>query len=119
MESTIVSPKLHYLHKKADITENLIKKLHSWIMCGLLIDEEEGLPGEYQKYSVGVSGSSASPTTMIEEPDENIFEYICRIHTELQNIHPFRDGYGPIGRLIMNLHLMRYEYPVLVLPTSR
>lgn len=55
---------------------------------------------------------------MIEEPDENIIEYLCRIHTEFQNIHPFRDGNGRIGRLIMNLHLMKYENPILIYPTS-
>ena len=61
---------------------------------------------------------SFSETTMVEKPGENIFEYLCRIHSEFQDIHPFVDGNGRVGRLIMNLLLMKEGYPILTLPTS-
>ena len=61
---------------------------------------------------------SFSETTMVEKPGENIFEYLCRIHSKFQDIHPFVDGNGRVGRLIMNLPLMKEGYPILTLPTS-
>ena len=61
---------------------------------------------------------SFSETTMVEKPGENIFEYLCRIHSEFQAIHPFVDGNGRVGCLIMNLLQMRKGYPILTLPTS-
>lgn len=56
--------------------------------------------------------------TTIQGADEDLFEFLARIHTEFQYIHPFRDGNGRIGRMIMNLHLMKNEHPILVLLTT-
>ena len=116
-----------------DISETLILQLHFSIMNGLLDRSEEGLAGEYRKVAIGVEGSAKGrpssteipplmkrffEVTMVQTNDECLIEYMARIHTEFQYIHPFRDGNGRIGRLIMNLHLMKNGYPVLVLPTT-
>ena len=116
-----------------DITQELVLNLHGEIMKGLLINEDEGVAGEYRKCSIGVSGSSTSrarpenipllmerffETSLVQKPNENFFEYLTRIHSEFQDIHPFRDGNGRIGRLIMNLLLMKKGYPILNLPTE-
>ena len=55
---------------------------------------------------------------MKQDENENLFEYLCRIHSRFQDIHPFRDGNGRVGRLLINLILMKHGYPVLVLPNS-
>lgn len=41
----------------------------------------------------------------------NIIERIARFHLEFEGIHPFIDGNGRTGRLIMNLDLIRNGYP--------
>ncbi len=41
------------------------------------------------------------------------FELACKLHIKFENIHPFRDGNGRVGRLIMNYVLLRAGYPLL------
>ena len=38
-------------------------------------------------------------------------ERIARFHLEFEGIHPFIDGNGRTGRLIMNLDLIREDFP--------
>ncbi len=41
----------------------------------------------------------------------NPIERIARFHLEFEGIHPFIDGNGRTGRLILNLDLIRNGYP--------
>lgn len=41
------------------------------------------------------------------------FELACKLHAKFENIHPFRDGNGRVGRLIMNYILLKKGYPLL------
>lgn len=41
----------------------------------------------------------------------NPIERIARFHLEFEGIHPFIDGNGRMGRLILNLDLIRNGYP--------
>ncbi|MDD2649093.1 MAG: Fic family protein, partial [Eubacteriales bacterium] len=40
-------------------------------------------------------------------------ERIARFHLEFEGIHPFIDGNGRTGRLVMNLDLIRNGYPAI------
>ena len=45
------------------------------------------------------------------EQSIHIIERIARFHLEFEGIHPFIDGNGRTGRLLMNLDLIRNGFP--------
>ena len=114
--------------RQGALTESRVLGLHLQLMTGLLKN-----PGEYRKVAVMVGGDPtlrAHPDylnyameeffedTMIQQDGERIFDFLARIHTSFQHIHPFLDGNGRIGRIMMNVLLIQQGYPVLALPTT-
>ncbi len=47
--------------------------------------------------------------------DEHLLAYLARVHNAFERIHPFRDGNGRAGRLLLNLLLVRNGYPPAVI----
>ncbi len=45
---------------------------------------------------------------------EHILAHLARMHNGFERIHPFRDGNGRAGRLVLNLLLVRAGYPPTV-----
>jgi len=124
----LVSQHLQQLAKDNDIiTEELVLSLHRLVMDGLLTKVEEGLAGEYRKVSINVFGDTRKrplfadvPPLMftwcqkglVQNEGEHTIDFLSRIHSSFQDIHPFRDGNGRVGRLIMNMFLLKRGYPV-------
>lgn len=58
--------------------------------------------------------------TRVKSGTEPVPEILAAIHNEFECIHPFIDGNGRVGRLALNLILVRLGYPpVIVLKTQR
>ena len=107
--------------KDVPLSEFVIKNIHSLV----LIDQPEDR-GVFRKIPVRIAGAYTEPVQpyMIEpriaelicenekrKKAMNAIERIARFHLEFEGIHPFIDGNGRTGRLIMNLDLIRQGYP--------
>jgi Fic family protein len=79
----------------------------------LFFDPESA--GTFRKSSVHVGGkqmpdvSSISPVldALFAQNEKDIFQHIALFHLRLENIHPFIDGNGRTGRMLINLQLMQ------------
>jgi Fic family protein len=100
------------------ITERLIKELHYLILKGI----DKHWAGTYRNAEVRISGSEHVPPQHFDVPMEmeKMLAYYqenrlrlhpvllaADMHLMLVGIHPFMDGNGRTGRLLMNLILMQ------------
>ena len=92
----------------SELTENYIKKLHSILNNGVM--DSYAVIGEYKKESNFVADiRTAAPDNVSKEMSRLLTYYradmdlydIAAFHTEYEKIHPFYDGNGRTGRLIM------------------
>ena len=64
--------------------------------------------------------AAATPLADRRSADAPLPEMLARLHNEFERVHPFIDGNGRAGRLLLNLVLVRVGYPpVVVLKTQR
>ena len=107
--------------KDVPLNESVIKNIHSLVLMNQPEDR-----GVFRKIPVRIMGAFTEPVqpyliepkitellAVNEERKEtmNVVERIARFHLEFEGIHPFIDGNGRTGRLIMNLDLIREGYP--------
>lgn len=70
---------------------------HSWVL----------VPAEIDAWLADVN--------RLEARAENIAERLAKIHCRFEQIHPFLDGNGRTGRLVLNLILVRLGYPPAII----
>lgn len=107
--------------KDIPLDESVIKNIHALV----LMDRPED-KGIYRRIPVRIMGAYTEPvqpyliepkmTDLLAENEKrretmNPIERIARFHLEFEGIHPFIDGNGRTGRLLLNLDLIRNGYP--------
>lgn len=119
---------VEYIRSKAtdkEIDTEVILLLHKMLITN--IDEE--ISGRFRKNDeyVRVGTHIAPPPEKIESLlSETLLEYssnqeayfldkIALFHLQLETLHPFNDGNGRIGRVLINYQLLRWGYPGIII----
>ena len=110
---------LSMVREKLPLTERMIREIHSLV----LMDRPED-KGVYRRIPVKIMGATHTPPEPhlvpeqmerlvldLSEDKRHVIEVAAMFHLDFLGIHPFIDGNGRTGRLILNLMLMQAGYP--------
>ncbi|MBI1935344.1 Fic family protein [Candidatus Woesearchaeota archaeon] len=126
LETRGVAKAVEYIRStKDDLSIDLIKKLHKICFKG-----SKNFAGQIRKVEVAVMNSrgeilhqgvpflqlNSALKDMVSWHKENKSKFrplvlAAIIHNQFEYIHPFQDGNGRVGRLLLNFILLKNEYP--------
>ncbi len=124
----------YILSYKGEITKELILKLHELVVKDTLKPHLANQTGIYRTLQVYIKGTNWMPPKPEEVPAEisNLLNWYSRnkkslhplilasyFHVAFETIHPFVDGNGRTGRLLMNFILHKNGFPMINIPNSK
>lgn len=100
-------------HAKEKLTENFIKQLHYMLKTGTSDSRKDWFAvGDYKRIPNEVGGNDTCPPEQVHRQIKELLreyngkkqktlEDIIDFHVRFERIHPFQDGNGRVGRLIL------------------
>ena len=115
---------------KNELDEKLIKKLHFTLKTSTSDSNKDWFViGDYKKIPNEVGGMETTPPEEVSKKiKELLVEYnsknkktledILDVHVKFESIHPFQDGNGRVGRLIMFKECLNYNIVPFIIDES-
>lgn len=110
-----------------EFTPKLIQKVHLLLMNGILSNA-----GEWRNHGVRIQGSRIALVNFIKIPErirklcndlnsetDDPISVLARTHAVFEQIHPFSDGNGRSGRLIMFIKSLQFGIVPPIVPKER
>ncbi len=107
-----------HISKKEKLDESLVQKLHSILMNGVRADA-----GIYRDHGVRITGVNLPTANHMSIhklmgdvmnraalKNGDIVALSASVHSKFEQIHPFGDGNGRVGRLLMNAMLLNANF---------
>lgn len=123
---------LDEINNHRDVSLNTLKLIHLLLMNKLAYDR-----GEFKEYENMIIGADFLPAKPSEVPSllqqlidntkyrlhhtndlEEKLEIILDNHIQFERIHPFSDGNGRVGRILLNYYLLSNNFPPLIIEKS-
>lgn len=119
-----VSDYIKVKHKEIDIDLSLMLRLHKMLMLNIN-DDIAGrfrTKGEYVRVGTHIAAPPEHVESLLQDLLVNyasdystyFLDKIAKFHLIFETIHPFNDGNGRIGRVLINLQLIQMGFPPLI-----
>lgn len=125
---------LNYMLNSMILNKDLISS--DIIKLNELINKNIKDTSGYRRVNVMIRGAQEIPPKSSEVPikmmyfidnynhfpiqnKEDIFKKIAYFHIEFEHTHPFEDGNGRVGRLLINYELLKNNLPPIIIPIDK
>lgn len=124
----------YLLTHRGDVTKEFILRLHKLVVKETLKNELNNQIGKYRDLQVYIRGTEWLPPKPSEVPKEmaSLLSWHTKnknklhplilatyFHSAFETIHPFVDGNGRVGRLLMNFILRKNNFPMINVPNKK
>lgn len=116
-----------HLSAGRSVDEELVLRLHGMLMNGIRPDA-----GSYRHHAVRIVGADLPTANYVKVPSlmeewardflaasKDVIGHAASVHARFEQIHPFSDGNGRIGRLLLHAQFLKKNYPPAIIRPER